>query len=226
MNPCADRIEEALRTNPALAGLDGPARAIIREQGRIVNIPAGQVIFAPGDPCTLYPLVLKGSIAARKISDTGREILLYRLSPGDSCILSTAALLAGSMHEAEAVAETDLIVLAIPAPAFHRLIDASPSFRQIAFSTFATRIADLMMLVEDIAFHRLDQRLAQCLLRLAGEDGVVRLTHEALAVELGTAREVVSRLLREFAARGWSESRRGQVIIRNPSALKRLASPS
>ena len=225
MNPNARQIEEAFRTNPALAGLDDPARTIIREQGKVVNIPAGQVIFAPGDPCTLYPLVLKGKIAARKISDTGREIMLYRLGPGDSCILSTAALLAGTAHEAEAAAETDLSVLAIPAPAFRRLIDASPAFRRIAFSTFASRIADLMMLVEDIAFHRLDQRLAQCLLRLAGEDDTVHRTHEALAVEIGTAREVISRLLREFAERGWSESRRGQVIILDREALERLASP-
>ena len=127
-------------------------------------------------------------------------------------------------YQAEGVAETDLEVVAIPRAMFDEFIARSASFRRFVFTAFSIRISNLFRVIEDVAFSRVDVRLAQRLLELGGEAGHVELTHQQLAAELGTAREVISRQLNEFQRRGWITTSRGMIDVKNAEGLRRLAS--
>jgi len=156
------------------------------------------------------------------VSAGGREIVLYRVEAGQSCVLTTACLLAYEDYSAEGVAETDLRAVLVPRRTFEELIARSPEFRRFVFTAYARRITDLFGLIDDIVFQRMDVRLATRLLDLA-RDGTVEATHHALAAELGSAREVISRLLGEFQRRGWVSQGRGELRILDADALIRLS---
>ena len=155
-------------------------------------------------------------------SETGREVFLYRVHSGESCILTTACMLAFEEYSAEGMAETDVSAVAIPRKVFDDLAGKSPEFRQFVFRAYSRRITDLFTLIDDIVFQRLDVRLAARLLELA-EDDTVHATHQMLATELGTAREVISRTLAEFQRRGWVEQARGRITLTGRTAIERLA---
>lgn len=143
----------------------------------------------------------------QKVGENGREIVLYRIAPGDICIVTTACLMSDLDYDAEGVAETDIEAQALPIAGFRELLAKSASFREFVFKTYGTRISTLLLLIEEVAFGRIDQRLASCLLKRARGGAEVKATHQELAVELRTAREVVSRQLKEFERRGWTASR-------------------
>lgn len=206
-----------------LSKLEPEPRARLDAAARIVKIPAGTQIFAPGQTPQGYVLILSGDIRVSQVSESGREIVLYRVLPGDSCTLTTACLLGGDDYQAEAVAETDIEAVVIPRPAFEALIGASPSFRRFVFASFSNRVSAILRLVDDIAFQRLDVRLASRLLNLAGQSEELDITHQQLATELGTAREVVSRQLNEFQRRGWISGARGSLKLLDRKALAQLA---
>lgn len=151
-------------------------------------------------------LVLQGSVRVQQLSETGREIVLYRVAAGESCVMTTAALIAQDSYAAYGITETACRAVMIPRPLFDDLLARSEPFRRLVFASYAQRIADLFAVIEALAFQRVDIRLAQRLLRLAGADHRVTATHQQLATELGTAREVVSRQLQEFHRRGWIET--------------------
>jgi CRP/FNR family transcriptional regulator len=134
-------------------------------------------------------------------------------------VLTTAGLLSGGTYEAEARTEGEVEALALPAEVFHTLLDENASFRNFVFRGFSQRLADLLLLVEEVAFGKLDVRLAEWLVRFAPAEGLLGVTHQALASELGTAREVVSRQLKEFERRGWVRLGRGHIEIVNQAAL-------
>jgi CRP/FNR family transcriptional regulator len=138
-------------------------------------------------------------------------------------VLTTACLLAHEDYSAEGIAETDLRAVAIPRTVFDELVSQSVAFRNFIFRAFSRRITDLFQVIEDIAFQRVDIRLAQRLLELARGTGQIRATHQHLAVELGTAREVVSRQLGEFQRRGWIRQSRGVIDLTDKAGLDRLA---
>lgn len=138
----------------------------------------------------------------QKVSASGRELILYRVGPGQSCVLSTTCLLAGETYPADGITETPVRAAVIPKTQFEEALQRSPVFRRFVFASFAKRVSGFIMLLEEVAFARMDCRLAQHLLDRTTDDGVVMCTHHALAAELGTAREVVSRLLKEFERRG------------------------
>jgi CRP/FNR family transcriptional regulator len=167
-------------------------------------------------------LVLSGSVRVQQRSESGREILLYRVHAGESCVLTTACMLTEDPYSAEAIAETDVEAVAIPRQVFDDLAGRSSVFRSFVFRAYAQRIADLFAVIDDIVFRRLDVRLAARLLELE-QDGTIQATHQALAVELGTAREVASRTLGEFQRRSWVEQARGELRILNRDALSQLA---
>jgi CRP/FNR family transcriptional regulator len=207
------------------AGLDCLAPAIrdtLVARSRVVQVPAGSVIFGPGHTPENMLLLLAGTVRVQQISDSGREIVLYRVRAGESCVLTTACLLAHEAYSAEGIAETDVEAAAIPRAVFDDLIARSEDFRQFVFNAYSRRITDLMVVIEEVAFRRMDIRLAQKLLELA-EDGTVRATHQKMAAELGTAREVVSRQLAEFQRRGWVAQSRGTIELTDAPGLKRLA---
>jgi CRP/FNR family transcriptional regulator len=208
---------------PALERLDPALRDEIERAGRIVRMPKGSRIFAPGQTPQNYMLLLAGDIRVSQVSESGREIVLYRVLPGESCALTSACLLGGEDYAVEAVAETDIEAVAIPRAVFDDLIGRSPAFRKLVFAAFSQRIGDLFRLVDAVAFQRMDVRLAQKLIELAAGRSELSTTHQQLAIELGTAREVVSRMLLEFQRRGWIASGRGSITLFDRSALEKLA---
>lgn len=185
-----------------------------------LDLPAGTVVFDERQPCRGFPFVLGGAIRVAKRSSSGRELPLYRVLPGESCIITSSCLLGHSDYNARGVAEGETVLALLPRPLFDELI-GTPAFRDFVFALFSERMADLMQLVEEVAFRRLDQRLAALLL---GKGRVVHATHQQLADELGSVREMVSRLLKGFAEQGLVRLGREQVEVLDPAGLRRLAS--
>ncbi len=201
---------------------EAPLLALL-DKARIASPPAGSVLFRDGDSCAGYVLVLEGAARVQKTDPEGREIVLYRIEEGQSCMLTTACLLGGTRYPAEGIAETDMRMVLLPAATFEAAMDGSRAFRRFVMRGIGKRIADLMLLIEDVAFGQMDRRLARRLLALDPGDGVLRLTHQQLATELGTAREVVSRLLKDFERRGWLQLGRGWLRLLDRPSLARRA---
>ncbi len=208
---------------PALAALEPLLRDSLEKVSRVISLPSGSVIFGPGKAPESLLLVLEGTVRVQQTSEQGREIVLYRISAGESCVLTTACLLAYENYLATAIAETDVTAVAIPRLVFDQLMAQSAEFRKFVFTAYSRRMTDIFRIVEEVAFARLDVRLAQKLLMLAGESRLVKTTHQQLAAELGTAREVVSRQLQEFQRRGWVGAVRGEIEILGRPELERLA---
>jgi CRP/FNR family transcriptional regulator, anaerobic regulatory protein len=219
-------IEEWLQQFPELGAIEDPVWQEVLDSARPVEVPAGTTVFRDGDGCQNYMFVMEGSVKVQKISENGREIVLYRVNAGEACILTTSCLLSHQRYPAEGITETDLRAISIPVTMFDRGIAGSQGFRAFVFSSYGRRIADLIMLVEDVAFGRMDIRLGQYLVDAADDDGQVSRTHQEMAAELGTAREVVSRQLKEFERRNWLKLGRGSIQIADLAALKRhLSTP-
>ena len=206
-----------------LSRLEPAVRDVLTRKSAVVAVPEGTVIFGPGKSPENLLLLLEGRVRVQQVSEAGREIVLYRVEAGQSCVLTTACLLAHEDYSAEGIAETDIQAVAIPRAVFDELVSQSVAFRNFIFTAFSRRITDLFQVIEDIAFQRVDIRLAQRLLDLARGTGQIRATHQQLAVELGTAREVVSRQLGEFQRRGWIRQSRGAIDLLDKAVLDRLA---
>ncbi len=204
---------------PALQELEQSSVKLIADKSIVVHLPIGAKAFEAGMPCDNYLMVMSGCIRVQQVSQTGHEIVLYRVGNGETCVLTTACLLADEAYSAEAVAETEVSGLVIPRADFDQLMATSEKFRKFVFTTYASRITDLMVLVEEVAFGRIDIRLAQRLLKLTGTTSSIALTHQELANELGTAREVISRQLKEFEHRNWIALARARIEICNRDAL-------
>jgi CRP/FNR family transcriptional regulator len=204
---------------------DGRTDCIVDEEilasAHEIRLSAGATAFHQGDGCTSFLLVLEGTIKVLARSPAGREIVLYRVRPGETCVLTTSCLLAQGHYPAEGIAESPVHALAIPVAAFQRGLDRSAPFRQFVFRTYGERLANIIALVEDLNFGPLKSRLARLLLQQA-VDGELKATHQQLAAELGTAREVVSRQLKEFEQQGWISAGRGHIQLRDRAALQAL----
>ncbi|MBU9698876.1 Crp/Fnr family transcriptional regulator [Rhodobacteraceae bacterium HSP-20] len=215
----ADWIEQF----PGLSRLEPAIRDVLTRKSAVVTVREGSVIFGPGKSPENLLLLLEGRVRVQQVSEAGREIVLYRVEAGQSCVLTTACLLAHEGYSAEGIAETDVRAVAIPRTVFDDLIAQSVTFRTFIFTAYSKRITDLFQIIEDIAFQRVDIRLAQKLLDLERGTGQIKATHQQLAAELGTAREVISRQLGEFQRRGWIKQSRGSVELVEPDGLERLA---
>ena len=192
-------------------------------ESRIVRLPKATTIFGPGKVSDRLLFLLEGGIRVQQTSETGRDIVLYRVEAGQSCVLTTACLLAHEAYSAEGIAETDVTAVAIPKGAFDRLMASSQAFRDFVLTAYARRITDLFRVIDDVAFGRIDVRLAGRLLALSGDGDVVAATHQHLATELGTAREVISRQLQDLQKRGLVEQSRGRISLVDRPALETLA---
>lgn len=190
-------------------------------RSRTATIPTGQPIFHAGDSCNSFLLLLGGEIRVHLTSASGREVTLYRIRPGGSCILTTSCLLGNDHYPATAVAETEVTAALVSSADFKRALRESDVFREFVFDGFAHRLSRVIERIEEIAFSPIDSRLAAALLNAAIEE---RVTHQQLAVEIGTAREVVSRHLKHFETRGWVSLGRGKVEIRDTERLRQVAS--
>ena len=212
--------ESLLNLYPALAGLpDERLDALVRLAA--LELPAGSPLFAEHQPCQGFPLLLAGSIRVVKQSATGRELMLYRVAPGGSCIITSSCLLGRSDYNALGIAETPLRLLLVPAPKFAQLMLDHEPFRDFVFHLFTERIAELMQLVEEVAFSRLDRRLARLI--VAQDKPVLNVTHQQLADELGSVREIVSRLLKGFAEQGLVALGREQLTVTDHAGLQKIA---
>ena len=215
------KILNLLNLYPPLAGLTADRLAAILQPQAIMQLPAGAQVFTEQQPCRGFPLLLEGSIKVVKQAASGRELLLYRVLPGGSCIISSSCLLGRTDYNARGIAETPIALLALPVASFSALMMKHPPFRDFVFHLFTERIAELMQLVEEVAFARLDQRLAKLL--LARPENTLNVTHQQLADELGSVREIVSRLLKGFAAQGLVTLGREQLSITDRPGLQKLA---
>ncbi len=207
---------------PGLSRLEATVKDMLLRRSTVITVPKDTVIFGPGKSPENLLLMLEGTVRVQQLSESGREIVLYRVHAGESCVLTTACLLAYEDYSAEGIAETEVSAVAIPRAVFDDLVAGSPEFRTFVFTAYSKRITDLFLVIEEIAFRRMDIRLAQKLLELA-RDGRVEATHQQMAAELGTAREVVSRQLSEFQRRDWVAQARGEIGILDRAALEALA---
>lgn len=205
---------------PTLAGLPEADREAVLGQAVAMAAPAGTLLFDSGFACQALPLVVDGAIRVLKRADNGREISLYRVRRGELCLLTVSCLLGGDAYPATGIAETAVSAIALPRPLFLRLTEQQPPFRQAVFHLFAERLAGLMQLVEEVSFRRLDQRLAGL---LAARAPLLLGSHQQLADELGSVREILSRLLKQFEDQGWLRLGRERIEILNPQALRHYA---
>ena len=214
-------IKDKLRQlYPAFASMDDATLDRTLAEASVKTVPAGTVLFDEKSACQAFPMVLEGAVRIVKTAPSGRELQLYRVLPGESCILSTGCMLGSAAYSAKGIAESELTFVALPPQLFHRLLGEHEPFRTYVFGLFSERITELMELVEAVAFHKLDQRLAALLL---GKGKVIHMTHQQLADELGSVREIVSRLLKSFAGQGLVSLGREEIEIVNPQALRRLS---
>lgn len=208
-----------LRVYSVLRELPAALLAKVEETAKPVLAPAGERLFGEGSPCTHYPLLIEGIIHVSKTSPDGHEILLYHLDPGESCVITVLALLGDRSYPAVGKAETKVSLFVISRSLFLEMVLESPAFRLFVFNSVSQRMAHLMTLVDDVAFRRIDQRLAS---RLLLDRPPIRATHQMLADELGTSREVVSRTLEVLQQAGMLRLGRKRIEILDRNALDRL----
>lgn len=206
---------------PDLEGLEESTKTLLAQHARIVEAPVGTVGYREGGACGAYVMRLAGQSRVFKMSASGREILLYRVNAGETCVITTTCLLGNSNYPASTVVEEPIRDVIIPAAVFNQMMIDSRVFRTFVMANYGALISDLIVLLDEVAFHTLDARLAKLLLD-AGSNSVAR-THQQIADELGTAREVVSRQLKRFEQKNWISMGRGQVDIQDRAQLLKIA---
>ncbi len=185
-------------------------------------LPAGTVLFRAGDRPQGFAVILEGRVDVTLTGASGREILLYAIEPGQSCIQTTLGLMGDDPYTGEAMTVAPCRLIMLPRPLFHELMHDSEAFRAFVFRAFSARMSELTRLLEQVAFARIEARLARALLDMAA-DGAVQATHAELAARIGSAREVISRQLDRWAQRGMIVTERGRISLRDPEELKRIA---
>lgn len=208
------RAPDLLALYPALAALPAVVARLAP-----MTVPAGTRLFLENDPCQGFPLVLAGEVKVSRSAANGRELELYRVAPGEMCLVSSAGLFAHQPLTARGVATSETTLCLLAPPDFQAAL-ADTGFREYVLGLFAARMADLTGLIEAIAFQRLDSRLAAALL---GHGQTLKTTHQALADELGTVREIVTRLLHRFERDGLVELSRESIAIKDSAGLRTLA---
>lgn len=208
---------------PELASIDDPAwRAVARRAKQLV-LPAGTELFREGDSWKQFLFIADGELRVYKAFENGRELVLYRVHSGETCCLTTSVLFGGGRYTANAVTEVETRAVIIPARDFREVFSNSDAFRQYVCATFGRRIDDFVALLESVTMRQVDIRLARWLISRNSMSGSVDVSHRELACELGTAREVISRHLKDFESRGWVSLGRKNIEIVNAPSLRRFA---
>ncbi|MGV6804470.1 MAG: Crp/Fnr family transcriptional regulator [Ruegeria sp.] len=185
--------------------------------GSKIEVADGTCLFRPGDESRAFLFVLSGSVRVEQTNAAGRTVVLYRVEAGDSCVLTTTGLLSGRPYSGYGYAEGFVTAISIPAGRFRDLLSSDAKFQELVFRNFAARVGELTDVIDDLLIHRTDQRIARWLANHAGP--TIHVTHQELAQELGTVREVVSRTLKSFENRHWIKSGRGTIEVLQIAAL-------
>ncbi len=197
---------------------------LLLDSSNIISLKQNSTVFHQGDACSNYLIILNGKVKVFTRAENGREIILYRLSQGDTCVLTTSCLFGHKNYPAEGQTETDVSALAIPVKQFNDVLKNSETFREMVFTAFSSHLSELITLIEEVAFGKLNARLAKHLLEQGDENNIMTSTHQNIATELGTAREVISRQLKEMEAKGYIEIKRGNIKINDIPALQNISS--
>ncbi len=219
-NPMETALSRIRLAMPSLADLPPALAQDVSSNLTVLKLPAGSPVFRETEACPGFPIVLSGRVRVTRSLDNGRELNLYDVEAGESCVMSTGCLLGSTPYAAHGLCLTDVELALLPRGVFDRLLAEHAPFRAEVFVLFSERLARLMELVEAVGFQRLDQRLATALL---GKGQRIDASHEQLAQQLGVSRESVSRQLKLFEERGWVQLGRGSVGIVDPRSLRQLA---
>lgn len=212
-----NRIAQVL---PILQRADPRLRREFQQASDFVRIPAGKDVFVEGDRTDAIALLVSGQVRVYKVGETGREITLYRFGLGESCVLTANAILSRQTFPAIATVEADAEAIIIPAETFRDWVRRYDLWRDYVFDMFSQRLATVMAVVDEVVFRHMDQRVASLLLKRAEVQNPVRITHQEIASELGSSREVISRLIEEFASQGILRSGRGTIEILDTDLLE------
>jgi CRP/FNR family transcriptional regulator len=216
----SSEYDRLVPTLPVLQHVSPEIRREFQEQAFLARIPAGRDVFLEGDRVEAIALLVSGVVRVYKVGETGREITLYRFGTGESCILTANAILSQETFPAIATVEREAEAVMVPAQVFRDWVRRSDPWREFVFELLSQRLATVMALVDEVAFRRMDARLAGFLGEHSLRSNSVSLTHQEIAAELGSSREVISRLLEDFSAAGIVHSVRGRIDILDPQALK------
>jgi len=215
-----DRFQQIASVLPFLQTADPQLIREFQQSTYFVKIPAGHEIFVEGDIVNGIALMMSGIVRVYKIGESGREITLYRFGEGESCVISANAILNQQDFPAIAMVERDAEAVMIPAETFSDWVRRYGPWRDFLFNLVSDRLASLMEVVDEVAFQRMDRRVAAFLLERYQIKGAIRITHQEIANEIGSSREVISRILEDFAARGMVSLSRGEIQILDQDAMK------
>jgi len=218
-----EQYNRAVRALPFLQQADPQQAREFRQAAFFARIPAGRDVFVEGDQAGALALLLSGVVRVYQIGETGREITLYRFGLGESCILTANAILNYQSFPAAATVEQEAEAVMIPAEAFREWVRRSDLWRDFVFSLLSQRLASVLAIVDEVTFRRVDARVAALLIRRWQSNKPVQITHQEIAAELGSSREVISRILEGFAGQGLIRPGRGQIEILDYTALKSRA---
>ena len=214
-----------LRRFPELEQITDPVWLDAAGSAEFMRVPAGSTVFSPGDPCAGLLFLVEGRVRVFMAAENGREILLAHLCSGDLCVFTLTTLLQAAYYSAQAVTETECLAVRLPSASFRDAFDNSPEFRNFTLSRLASRMHETLVLLHQVAFNRLEIRLACLLTRHTGEnpDGAITMTHQQIAQELGTTREVVSRMLKEMERSGCLRLARKRIELVDQAELEHLS---
>ncbi len=206
---------------PLLGRGDEPLNRRFFETASIATIPKGQHICLEGSACAHLAILLKGTARVYKLGENGKEITLYRIGPGESCILTASCILSHVPFPAFAVCETAIEAAVIPAAHVRNWLAESTTWQDYIFGLIATRLSNIIDVVEEVVFRRMDKRIADHLCHRMDKRGdILLVTHQEIASELGTSREVVSRILKEFEQDSIIRVTRGAIELLTPEKLQ------
>ncbi|TXM73779.1 Crp/Fnr family transcriptional regulator [Methylobacterium sp. WL12] len=215
----AHQIERWIERFPLVRNFSASHLQIARGNVHFPVLESGAIAYELQGACANYLMCIDGRTRVFRMSETGREMLIYKVGAGGTCVLTTQCLLSGGGFPAQSVAEARTELAALPADTFRQLMRESDEFRDFVLDDYTKLLTAVFDLVEEVAFAPLEQRLARRLLVEADADGIVWKTHQQLASDVGSVREVVSRLLGEWADTGLVEIRRGQVQVMDRAGI-------
>jgi CRP/FNR family transcriptional regulator, anaerobic regulatory protein len=219
----SDQLHRILGALPVLEMADPGLIQDFQRAAFLARIPAGKDVFVEGDDVEAIALLISGVVRVYKIGETGREITLYRFGLGQSCILTANAILSRQSFPAIATVEQDAEAVMIPAETFREWVQRYDTWRNFVYHLLAQRLVSMMEIVDEVAFRRMDARVASLLLSRCPADQPLRTTHQEIAAELGSSREVISRILEDFAAHGAVRVARGTIEVLQAGWLKKRA---